>query len=114
MSEPLSNSEASVNQDGAIDSKRLRIARSNERRSTIRRSPFRRLSSALAPGTRYACPAMCLRIGSVPSMVITVDLYTMRSTTASAVACSPSRSCQPAGAYCEYCTASVTPGPRLP
>lgn len=104
MSEPLSNSEASVNQDGAIDPKRLRIARSNERRSTIRR----------APGPRYACPAMHFRIGSVPSMVITIDLYTMRSTTASAVACSPSRSCQPAGAYCGHCTASVTPGPRLP
>ena len=68
----------------------MRTARSNERRSTIRRAPFRRLSSALAPGRRYACPAMRLRIDSAPSMVITVDLYTMRSTTASAVACSPS------------------------
>ena len=65
-----------------------------------------------APTTRAPCQslaqdhsqpssAMRLRMDSLPSMCIILELYTMRSMTASASAPSPMRSCQPDGPYCE-------------
>ena len=65
-----------------------------------------------APTTRAPCQslaqdhsqpssAMRLRMDSLPSMCIILELYTTRSMTASASAPSPMRSCQPDGPYCE-------------
>ena len=65
--------------------------RSVKHRSIAKRAPPRALSA-------YACQAMRLYMDSAPSMVIIAEQYTMRSTTASAVALSsPMRSSQPAG-----------------
>lgn len=88
-----------------------RIACVNERRSTIRRVPFRRLSSGLCTGPALCLPAMRSRIVSVPSMVIAVNLHAIQSTAAPVVACPPSRPCQPAAeCYGGRCASAAGPG----
>ena len=95
-------------------SRRLRTAGYKDHDSTFcrpRSKPHRPVMHG-APTTRAPCQslaqdhgqpssAMRLRMDSLPSMCIILELYTTRSMTASASAPSPMRSCQPDGPYCE-------------
>lgn len=101
-------------QAGNVLASQLRTAGYKDHDSTFcrpRSKPHRPVMHG-APTTRAPCQslaqdhsqpssAMRLRMDSLPSMCIILELYTTRSMTASASAPSPMRSCQPDGPYCE-------------
>ena len=99
---------------GGLGARLVRTAGYKDHDSTFcrpRSKPHRPVMHG-APTTRAPCQslaqdhsqpssAMRLRMDSLPSMCIILELYTTRSMTASASAPSPMRSCQPDGPYCE-------------